>query len=396
MWSLVKNPRVWAVVLIVGAIAAAALWPESIEVDLVQAERRELAVTIDEEGETRVRERFVVSAPVSGQVQRIELEPGDAITKGTVVARLVPVDAPLIDPRARAELAASIDGSRAALSQAQAERDRVAASLELSRDLLRRREQLVEAGAISREDLDSARSAVKTGEGALRAAEAAIAQARSQLQLAQARLQAPSSRGGRTIDLRAPVDGVVLKRVHESEAVVPAGEALIEIGDPSRIEVVSDLLSTDAVRVSQGQEVRIEQWGGGHALKGHVRRVEPSGFMKVSALGVEEQRVNVIIDFADAAAAGRSLGDGYRVEVRVVTWRGDNVLTVPVGSLFRRGEGWATFMVQDGIARLREVEIGHRNNQFAEIMKGLAQADSVVLHPPDTLADGMRVRARRQ
>jgi HlyD family secretion protein len=395
MWSLVKNPRVWAVVLIIGAIAAVALWPEAIEVDLVQAERRDLAVTIDEEGETRVRDRFVVSAPVSGQVQRIELEPGDAVTKGTVVARLVPTAAPLIDPRARAELAAAIDASRAALSQAQAERDRVAASLELSRDLLRRREQLVEAGAISREDLESARSAVKTGEGALRAADAAVAQARSQLQLALARLQAPPSRGGRTIELRAPVDGVVLRRAHESEAVVPAGEPLIEIGDPSRIEVVSDLLSTDAVRVSPGQEVRIEQWGGGHALKGQVRRVEPSGFMKVSALGVEEQRVNVIIDFADPDSAGRALGDGFRVEVRVVTWRGDDVLSVPVGSLFRRGQGWATFIVRDGIAHLREVELGNRNSEFAEIVKGLEAGDTVVLHPPDTLTDGMRVRGRQ-
>ena len=396
MWSLVKNPRVWAVVLIVGAIGAVAMWPESIEVDIVSVERRAMEVTIDEEGETRVRDRFVVSAPVSGQVQRIALEPGDQVSKGTVVARLVPTDAPLIDPRARAELSAAIDASRAALSQVQAERDRAAASLELSRDLLRRREQLVEAGAISREDLESARSAVKTGEGALRAADAAVTQARSQLQLAQARLQAPSSSGGRAIDLRAPVNGVVLKRVRESEAVVPAGEPLIEIGDPSRIEIVSDLLSTDAVRVSPGQDVRIEQWGGGHPLMGRVRRVEPSGFMKVSALGVEEQRVNVIVDFTDPGAAGRTLGDGYRVEVRVVSWRGDNVVAVPVGSLFRRGQGWAAFVVQDDVARLREVELGHRNNEFAEIINGLSTDDKVVLHPPDTLSDGMKVRARRQ
>jgi HlyD family secretion protein len=393
--SLLKNPRVWAVVLVVGVIGAVALWPEAVEVDLAQAARRPLAVTIDEEGETRVRDRFVVSAPVDGRLQRIELEPGDAVTRGSVVARLVPTDAPLLDPRARAELAAAIDASRAAVLHAQAERDRMAAALELSRDLLRRRERLVEAGVISHEELESARSAVKTGDSALRAADAAVGQARSQLQLAQARLQTPASSGGRVIDLRAPVDGVVLKRVHESEAVVPTGEPLIEIGDPSRIEVVSDLLSTDAVRVSPGQDVRIEQWGGGHPLQGRVRRVEPSGFMKVSALGVEEQRVNVIIDFADPDAAGRALGDGYRVEVRVVIWNGDDVLTVPVGSLFRRGDGWATFVVDGGIARLREVELGHRNSEFAEILKGLEAGDTVVLHPPDTLADGMPVGARQ-
>jgi HlyD family secretion protein len=197
------------------------------------------------------------------------------------------------------------------------------------------------------------------------------------------------------VPIIAPVSGAVLKRLRESASVVAAGEPLLEIGNPNQLEIVSDLLSTDAVRVQPGTEVLIEQWGGSHPLHGRVRRVEPSGFMKVSALGVEEQRVNVIIDFADPAAAGRALGDGYRVEVRVVTWRGSDVLTVPVGSLFRRGDGWATFIVQDGIAHLREVELGHRNSQFAEIAKGVAQGDSLVLHPPDTLMDGARISARR-
>jgi HlyD family secretion protein len=394
MVRLLRNLRLWAALLVVGAIVAVAVWPASIAVDIVPVERRAMQVTIDEEGETRVRDRFVVSAPVTGRLQRVELEPGDAVGKGQVVARLVPTDAPLLDPRTRAEYGAAVEASRAAVTQAQAERDRAAATLEQARNVLRRREQLVEAGAVAREDLETARRDLATADSALRAAEAAVAQARYQLDLSRARLQAPSAAAGRAIELRAPVTGVVLKRVHESEAVVPAGEPIVEIGDPARIEVVSDLLSTDAVRVSPGQMVRIEQWGGGHPLEARVRRVEPSGFMKVSALGVEEQRVNVIIDFADTGAAGRALGDGYRVEVRVVLWQASDVVTVPVGALFRRGEGWAVFAVEGERGVLRAIELGHRNNEAGEILKGLQPGESVVLHPPDTLTSGARITRR--
>ncbi len=394
MWALIRNVRVLAAALIVGAIAAMAVWPESIEVDLATVERRHMQVTIDEEGETRVRDRFVVSASVSGRLERIELEPGDPVSKGAVVARLVPADAPLLDPRSRAELTAAVEAVRAALIQTQAERDRADATLANARDLLRRREQLVEVGAISREDLETARTAVQTAESAVRAAAAAVDQAGHQLELARARLLAGGMSVGRAVDLRAPVSGVVLKRYHESEAVVPAGEPLVEIGDPSRIEVVTDLLSTDAVRVSPGQPVDIVQWGGGHALDAKVRRVEPSGFMKISALGVEEQRVNVIVDFIDPATAGRALGDGYRVEVQIVTWQGNNVITAPVGSLFRSGDGWAVFAVAEDRAQRRAVELGHRNDEVGEILEGLQPGDTVVLHPPDTLTDRARITAR--
>jgi HlyD family secretion protein len=279
------------------------------------------------------------------------------------------------------------------LAQARAERDRAAAALEQARDTSKRREQLNEAGLLSREELESSRTAVVTAASTLRAAEAAVAQAAHQVDVARARLQSPARSGGRAIDVRSPVPGVVLKRMHESEAVVAAGEPLIEIGDPSRIEIVSDLLSTDAVRVKPGSAARIEDWGGGTPLEARVRLVEPSGFMKVSALGVEEQRVNVILDLVDAAAA-RALGDGYRVEVRIVMWESDDVLTVPTGSLFRRGDQWAVFVVAGNRAELRSVELGHRNSDAGEIVKGLEPGDQVVLHPPDTLEDGARVRRR--
>ena len=226
----------------------------------------------------------------------------------------------------------------------------------------------------------------------MRAAEYGLARAEHEQQLARARLQ-PSSAGGRTVDVLAPVDGVVLKRMRESASVIPVGEPLLEIGDPQSLEIVADLLSTDAVRVSRGAPVIIDQWGGPQPLDGRVRLVEPSGFMKISALGVEEQRVNVIVDFADETDLA-SLGDGFRVEVRIVTWRDESVLKVPVGALFRRGQDWAVLLADGGRGREQAVQIGQRNDRDAQVVKGLSEGQSVILHPPDTLHDNDRVRVR--
>lgn len=393
MWRILKNRRLLLAALVVGVILAAALWPEAIEVDIARVERGGLQVTIDEEGETRVRERFVISAPVAGRLQRIELEPGDVVRRGQVLARLTPAAPALLDARTRAELAAAVDAARAAAGQARAERARAAAALDRAQTSLKREETLAEVGAVSRDQLEASRAALRNAEEGHRAAEFGVARADYDLQMARARGQQPSA-PGRPIEIHAPVDGVVLKRHHESEAVVPSGEPLLEVGDPGRLEVVSDLLSTDAVQVSPNDLVQMVQWGGGTPLAGRVRRVEPSGFMKVSALGVEEQRVNVIIDFVDPGAASRVLGDAYRVEVRIVTWEGQSVLKAPVGSLFRRGEDWAVFVVDGGRAVARTVAIGHRNGTDAEVLKGIDAGTLVVLHPPDTLTNGARVTTR--
>jgi HlyD family secretion protein len=353
-----------------------------------------MQVTIDEDGVTRIRERFAVSAPVSGRLQRVELEPGDPVVGGkTVVARLTTAESPLLDPRTRGELTAGVDAARAAVGQAQAERARAATELDRARTTLRRQQELMKAGAIASDALDAAETTVMSAQEAQRAAEFTVSRTEYELQLARARLQAPAA-AGRAIEVVAPVSGVVLKRFRESETVVPVGDPIVEIGDPSRIEIVADLLSTDAVRISSGAEVLIDQWGGSEPLKGKVRRVEPAGFMKVSALGVEEQRVNVIIDFDDPATAGKRLGDAYRVEVRVVVWREDNVVKVPVGALFRRGDAWASFLVNGDRAALEAVMLGQRNATEAQVTKGLSAGQTVVLHPPDTLMDGARVKTR--
>ena len=392
MW-IRKHVRLLAAVLVVGAIAVMALWPETVEVDIAESARGPMRVTIDEDGQTRVTERFVVSAPVAGQLQRIRLEPGDHVTEGrTVLARVLPADAPLLDPRTRAEAGAAAGAARAAVGQAEAERNRAAATLAQAQSDLAQQRSLFEGGAVSRDDVETAETALKTAESAFRAAEFAVARARGELQAASARLQRPASTA-RAVEITAPVSGVVLKRLRESEAVVAAGEPLLEIGTAGHLEIVADLLSTDATRVSAGDRVLIEQWGGGTALEGSVRRVEPSGFTKVSALGVEEQRVNVIIDLVDPGGAARALGDGYRVEARIVVWQDDDALKVPVGALFRRGDDWAVFVVEDGRARLRGVEVGARNNEDAEITGGIDAGQAVILHPPDTLTDGTRVRA---
>jgi HlyD family secretion protein len=390
---MLKNPRLLAAVAVVAVLLAVALWPTAIEIDTAKVERGPMQVTIDEEGETRVRERFVVSAPVMGRVERIELEPGDAVVRGkTVMARLTPAAAPLIDPRTQAELSAAVDAARAVVGQSQAERARAVATLARAQATLRRLETLLKAGAISGDELEAAQTAFKSAEQATRATEFTVARAEHELQLARARLR-PSTPGGRKVDVVAPVDGVVLKRLRESASVVPVGEPLLEIGDPRSLEIVSDLLSTDAVRVSPGDTVSIEQWGGNQPLEGRVRRVEPSGFMKVSALGVEEQRVNVVIDFADEGESAR-IGDGYRVEVRIVVWRDTAALKVPVGSLFRRGEDWAAFLVENGRVRSQSVQVGQRNDREGQVLKGLSEGQTVVLFPPDTLTDGARVAFR--
>ena len=362
--------------------------------------RGRLAVTLDEEGETRVRERYVVSAPVAGRLRRIELEPGDPVqARKTVVATFVPGDPALLDVRARGEVDARVGAARAAEQRARAESDRARAQLALARSEHTRVRRLAEGGVASQADLDRVKQNLESAQSTLAAAERAAAGAMQDLRAAQARaleVESGQTRGGRleNLTLRSPIDGVVLRRLRESESVVPAGEPLLEVGDPANLEIVADYLSADAVQMKPGMPVEIERWGGERPLSGRVRRVEPGGFLKISALGVEEQRVNIIIDFEDPRAAWAALGDGYRVEVRVVTWQGKDVVKVPGSALFRQGEGWAVFRAKDRRAEQKSVEVGHRGELEAEIRSGLDPGDKVVVHPPEDLRPGAKVKIR--
>ncbi|MGE3844807.1 MAG: efflux RND transporter periplasmic adaptor subunit [Vicinamibacterales bacterium] len=396
MLRVFRHRRVLLALLVVGALLAVALWPTSLEVDTTTVVRGPLVVTVDEEGETRVRDRFVVSAPVTGRVMRIELEPGDRVARGDVVARVAPESPALLDERTHAEMAAAVSSARAVVGRSSAEAERANVTLAAARRELDRVRALRKEGAISEQEFDKYETDVQVAERAADAAAFAVRTASAELQRAEARLtQSSPVSTGRVMNVVAPVPGVVLRRVRESESIVPAGDPLLEIGDPGQLEIVSDLLSTDAVRVKPGARALIEQWGGDGALEARVRRVEPSGFTKLSALGVEEQRVNVILDFANPSEAVAALGDAYRVEVRVVIWEAESVLTIPTGALFRSGTAWAVYAVEDGRAQLRSVSLGHRTGQIAEITSGLVEGTVVVVHPGDTLTSGARVVPRQ-
>jgi len=396
MWRTLRNRRVMLSAAIVGGLVAVALWPATIAVDVAEVARGPLVVTVDEEGVTRVRERFVVSTPVSGRVLRIELESGDCVRRGQVVARMRAEAAPLLDERTRAEAEAALASAKAALGRARADEARAHATLAKAQRDLRRMRELAASQLVAPHEFDACDAESRVAQETANAAGFAVRSAASELQRAEVRL-APSRADatGRVVNVIAPIDGVVLKRLRESEAVVPAGDALVELGDPGNLEIVTDLLSTDAVRVSPGARAIVEQWGGDDSIAAGVRRIEPAGFMKVSALGVEEQRVNVVLDFADRSAAMRArLGDGYRVEVRVVVWESPDVVTVPTSSLFRHGDQWAVYAIDGDRARRAVVTVGHRTGQVAELIAGIAVGSPVILHPGDTLVDGARVRRR--
>jgi HlyD family secretion protein len=379
-----------------------AFWPRPELVDFAVVDRSHLQTTLEEEGETRVRDRFVVSAPLAGRVLRIELEPGDpVIADETVLATFQPQAPTLLDSRTRAEAEANSRAARANLERARADRDRAQAELDFARAEAERFRRLAEERIVSDKELESAELDARSKAEAFEAAEFSVQTARYQLDVARARLLRGTESGNpladadsNPISLHSPVDGVVLRRLRESEAVVPAGEPLLEVGRPDDLEIVADYLSADAVKIRPGDRVLIREWGGDKALEGRVRRVEPSGFMKISALGVEEQRVNVIVDFVDPPEKRPGLADGFRVELEVVLWEGEDVLRVPTGSLFRASEEWAVFAVDRGRARRRIVEIGRRGGLFAEVVSGLEEGDEVILHPGDSIDEGLRVEQR--
>ena len=381
----------------VAAVAGFAVWaalsPEVVQVETVTVSRAPMRVTVDEEGETRLRRRFVVSAPVTGRVLRIETRPGDAVTAGQVLAVMQPAAPTPLDARTATAAQAQVSAANAAVSRAQAERQRLTVEVKQADADAARARTLFETGAGSRELSEQAaaraaglREAIAAADSVVRAAEFDAAAARAAL------ISRGDAAGGRAVTVTAPIAGHLLRRMQESESVVPAGAPLLEIGSLDDLEIVADFLSADAVRIKPGAAVIIDRWGGEGTLAGRVQRVEPSGFMKISALGVEEQRVNVVMDFSDPRDRRASLGDGFRVEVRVVVWEQPSALTVATSSLFRTSGEWSVFVLEGDVLRRRTVRIGQRNEQAAEVLEGLREGDLVVAYPGESLADGTRVR----
>jgi HlyD family secretion protein len=394
--------------LLFWAVAATALgvglaWsfrPQPVPVDLEQARVVPLVVTVDEEGKTRVREVFVVSAPVMGRVRRIQLDVGDTVDASqTLVAEIEPSDPAFLDQRARAEAEAEVAAAEAALVLARAEVEEAKAELEFAEAELARASRLSDTGTISEQSVDDARRVFRTRRAALTTAQAQVRVAEHGLDRVRSRLTSPVSTAARgevceCVVLTSPVSGRVLEVHRESEGVVAAGEALVSVGDPADLEVVAEMLSTEAVKVRPGMRVIVDGWGGEQPLEGEVVRVEPFGFTKISALGIEEQRVNVVVARRGDAADWRSLGHGFRVDVRVVVWEAEAVLTVPVTALFRDGEAWALYVVEDGIARHRMVAVGRRAGLAVQVTQGLDAGEAVVVSPGERVRDGAAVVAR--
>ena len=383
--------------VVVVALLALAFRPQAVPVDLAEVTRGTLVVTVRDEGRTRVRDEYIVSAPVSGRLRRIELDAGAHVHAGEVVARIEPGVPAFLDVRAEAEARAAMLAAEAAVAAAATERERARAQLDFAVADLERVEQLRGQDLASADALDRARLARRVAETSLAAAEENLRVRRGELEVARSRLLQPGDGedAAASVAVRAPIDGRVLRIVQESEAVLPLGAELMSLGDPADLEVVVEMLSTDAVQVERDAEVIIENYGReAPPLRGRVRWVEPYGFTKVSALGVEEQRVNVIVDFVSPREERAALAHGFRVEAAVVTSTVDDALRVPVSALFRRAGNWAVFRVVDGTARLAPVETGRNNGQFAEVLSGLEAGETVELYPGERVEDGVRVRSR--
>ena len=359
--------------------------------------RAPLAVTVEEEGRTRVRDRFEISAPVAGFVRRLDLDAGDCVTRNQVVVELEPLRSTVLDPRTQAKAQARVASGGNALQAAEKKTVAAAAEASRARPEFPRRKKLRESGGVSQEEVDTAELLAQRTIAEQRSAAFAVEVARFELEAARTALSYSAAQPTPAVErvaVRSPVAGRVLKLVRRGEGVVAAGETLIEIGDPAALEVEVDVLSCDAVRIAPGTLVRLARWGGDADLLGRVRIVEPAGFTKVSALGVEEQRVWVIADIASPPEQWQRLGDGYRVEASFVLWQGDDVLQVPAGALFRHGDGWAVFAVAGDRAVRRSIVLGHRSAEAAEVIDGLTNDERVVLHPSNRIEDGTRVRGR--
>ncbi len=400
MTANTKRIVIWSVVVGVIVIGLAlSFMPRAVMVDLVEVTPGPLVVTLDEEGETRVHDVYTLSAPVSGRVQRINRHVGDPVVANeTVLAQIEPGDPSFLDPRSEAQARAAIQAAEAARDLAAAAVKDAEAQYEFARAEFARMQELVKEGSVSKRDLDSAERDYKARHAGLDTARAALQVRSYELEVARAQLVSPLETQGSQeacdcIPITAPVSGRILQITDRSERVVREGDVLMQIGDPKDLEIVVDYLSMDAVKIEAGQRVIIDNWGGDEPLEGRVRLVEPFGFLKISALGIEEQRVNVIIDFA-AEDGWEKLGHGYQVETRVVLWDLADVLAVPLTALFRDGERWAMFVDDDGRAQLRHVEVGQKNGVLAEIREGVAAGETVVLHPSDRVSDGTRIRSR--
>lgn len=381
--------------LVLLALLVWGFWPGPVLVESAVAVHAPLSVTVEEEGHTRVKDRFVISAPVAGYLQRSALKVGDAVSQGQTLALMEPLRPEVLDPRSRARAEAQVSAAQAAIKGAEQQVTAARAEAKFARSDHARKQELQGGSLVSQGELEQAATRSREADAQLRSAEFSVEVARYELQAAQTALQYSFGSDAdvelETVALQAPVASRVLQIHRESEGVVATGEPLLEIGDPAALEIAVDVLSADAVRIQPGSAVQLLRWGGPQALEAIVRTVEPTGFTRISALGVEEQRVWVIADLVSPRSDWEQLGDGYRVEAHFILWQEDKVLQVPASSLFRHENDWAIFTIENGKARLATVSTGHGNGLATQILDGIEAGVHVILHPDDRIADGVRV-----
>lgn len=382
----------------VAAALAAAVWamlPKPIPVDTATVATGRFVATVDEDGKTRIRERYVVAAPLLGRLTRLPLKPGDPVNADDIIATILPTPAPFLDPRSRQEAQERLGAAQAARERTKAMVERTRAETDQAQSDLDRTRTLAERGTSPRQALERAETAMRVAERDLRAAEFQDHAAQHEVEQAKALLAQyyDNIKPPGQWDVRAPVAGLVLNVSQESETVVQPGTPILGIGDPRDLEVVVDVVSTDAVEIRPGADVSIENWGGPGALAGRVRRVEPAAFTKVSTLGVEEQRVNVLIDLVSPEQDWAGLGDAYQLDARISVFARDNVMLIPVGALFRVGKAWNVYTVRGGRAQLRTVTLLRRSGSTAAIESGVQSGERVIVYPSDRIAQGVRVRA---
>jgi HlyD family secretion protein len=372
--------------------------PQPRLVDTASASRGAMWVSVEEEGKTRVMDRYDVDAPVAGTTCRVDLEVGDPISKGQVLTTLKPLESQALDPRSRAEAEARVAAAESALHAAEQTAASAAAERELAKKDLSRLQPLFAKGLVTQGELDQAAAKVQTSRAASRSAVFSVDVARHELEAARTALSYTGdnnrSNPEANVQVRSPIDGRILAIHQECEGVVAAGQSLLVVGDIRSLEIETDVLSEDAVRIKPGMRIEFHRWGGETALQGQVRTVEPVGFTKISALGVEEQRVLVISDITSDPAEWQDLGDGYRVEAEFILWESDDVLQIPASALFRFNDGWALFVMEDGKAIRRAVKVGKRNGLSAQILEGLAEGEKVITHPDNKIDDGVSVKPR--
>jgi len=382
----------FAAAVIAGIVFA--LLPKPVPVETAVVEQGSLRVTIDEDGRTRVEDRHVITSPLSGNLARIELEPGTHVEEGTVLAHIEPIPPPLLDARARSELQARVQAAEASLRQSNAAAARADTRVTFTSRQAQRLEKLRDAGNASAEETETAELEAASAARDRDSAKFASRVAKYELEMAKAALERSASghqTPGEVFEVRSPVVGTVLKVLRESEGIVTAGTPIMEVADPHALEIVVDVLTSDAVEIEPGDPVIIERWGGEGALLGHVELIEPSAFTKVSSLGVEEQRVNVIVDLDDPYERWEALGDGYAVETGIVVYEDPAAVQVPTSALLRTVDGWAVFVIADGVAHLRPVTIGRRGTRTVQVADGVAPGETVVVHPSDRVRDGTSV-----